>query len=130
MNQPKGFAPQLFLRSVLAGMDFYKKAFDAMELRRWSNSDESVHVAELSIDGAMFHLHEEVTSKSQMSPETAQGITVLLGLFVDDPHAVVKRAVAAGARELSAVTDYEYGYRQGTIIDPFGHQWLIEKKFG
>jgi uncharacterized glyoxalase superfamily protein PhnB len=24
--------------------------------------------------------------------------------------------------------DYDYGYRQGVIADPFGHQWLFEKR--
>ena len=33
------FAPQLFLKNVSAGMEFYKKAFNATELRRWSNDD-------------------------------------------------------------------------------------------
>ena len=30
---------------------------------------------------------------------------------------------------LSPVIDYEYGYRQGEIKDPFGHHWIIEKLF-
>jgi uncharacterized glyoxalase superfamily protein PhnB len=37
-------------------------------------------------------------------------------------------AVAAGGKEISPVKDYEYGYRQGTIQDPFGHHWLLEKR--
>ncbi|MEO5682669.1 MAG: hypothetical protein ABIQ88_08505 [Chitinophagaceae bacterium] len=38
----------------------------------------------------------------------------------------MKNAVAAGATEISPVRDYDYGYRQGEIKDPFGHTWLIE----
>jgi len=30
--------------------------------------------------------------------------------------------------EISPAKDYEYGYRQGEIKDPFGHHWLIEKE--
>ena len=44
-------------------------------------------------------------------------------------HAVMEQAVAAGAVVLSPVIDYEYGYRQGEIKDPFGHHWIIEKLF-
>ena len=40
----------------------------------------------------------------------------------------MNKAIEAGAVEISAVKDYEYGYRQGEIEDPFGHHWLIEKK--
>jgi PhnB protein len=122
------FAPQLYLTNVLDGMEFYKKAFGAIELRRWSNPDGSVHVGELAIDGALFHLHEEVPRVNQLSPKTTKGTTILIGLFVPDPHATIKQAVEAGARIISPVQDYDYGYRQGEVIDPFGHQWMIEKK--
>ncbi|HLY68921.1 MAG TPA: VOC family protein [Puia sp.] len=125
------FAPQLYINDCAAAIEFYKKAFGVMELNRWSNDDGSVHVAELSWAGCLFHIHEPTehsVRQNQNSPENLGGITTLLGVFVDDPHAVVKRAVEAGAHETSPVTDYEYHYRQGTVTDPFGHQWLIEKK--
>ncbi len=109
-------------------MEFYKKAFDAVELRRWSNSDGSVHVAEMSIDGAMFHIHEEVGRERQLSPETVQAVTSQIGIFVEDPDSMVKNAVAAGAKLSSPLQDYDYGYRQGVVTDPFGHQWLVQKK--
>lgn len=77
-------------------MEFYQKAFGAKELRRWSNDDGSVHVAEMEINGAMFHLHEEVPHSKQISPETAKATTLLIGLFVPDPHQLVQQAAAAG----------------------------------
>ena len=109
-------------------MEFYKKAFQAKEFRRWSNPDGSVHVAEMEIDGAMFHLHEENVEKKQFSPETLSATTSQIGVFVADPHEVVARAERAGGIVTSAVQDYDYGYQQGIITDPFGHQWLIQKK--
>jgi len=51
-------------------------------------------------------------------------------LFVEDPHAVMAKAVAAGGTEIDPVKDYDYDYRQGCLGDPFGHHWLIEKKIG
>jgi len=125
---PTFFAPHLTLRNVLAGIGFYQAAFGAVELRRWSNPDGTVHVAEMSINGALFHLHEEVPGKNEFSPETLQGTTSAVGLFVPDPTALVKKAVAMGAREISPVTDYDYGYRQGTVMDIAGHVWLIQKR--
>jgi PhnB protein len=41
---------------------------------------------------------------------------------------VITQAIMAGAIEISPAKDYEYGYRQGTIQDPFGHYWQIQKK--
>ena len=132
MKQPHNslpfFAPHLTLKVVLPAIRFYEKAFGAKELRRWSNTDGSVHVAEMEIDGAMFHLHEEVPKSNELSPETLRATTSQIGIFVEDPDAFVKRAVAAGAHASRSVQDYDYGYRQGTVVDPFGHQWLVEKQ--
>ena len=128
MRSATTFVPHLQSKNVLAGMEFYKNAFGAIELRRWSNPDGSVHVAEMSIDGAMFHIHEEVSRSRQMSPETLNGVTCLIGIFVADPDAMANKAVAAGGTITSPMRDYDYGYRQGVVTDPSGHQWLVQKK--
>lgn len=122
------FAPQLYIRNGVRDIDFYVKAFGAIELRRFSNDDGTIHVSELSIDGALFHLHEEVSRVNQFSPEKVNGTTTLIGLFVPDVDIVMNNAIAAGATVISPAQDYDYGYRQGEIKDPFGHQWLIEMR--
>ena len=120
------FAPHLALKNVRAAMEYYQKAFDAKTLRQWDNDDGSVHVAEMEIDGAMFHLHEETPRSKQLSPDTVNATTLLIGIFVRDPHQVVKQASEAGGIIGNPVQDYDYGYRQGVVIDPFGHQWLVQ----
>ena len=122
------FAPMIYLKILAPAIEFYKKAFDAVELRRWTNDDGSVHVAEMSIHGALFHMHEESTRNVELSPQTVKATTIAIGLFVDDPHAVMNKAVASGGTQLDPVTDYDYDYRQGCLADPFGHHWLLEKK--
>jgi PhnB protein len=122
------FAPHLTLKNVLAGVEFYQAAFGAVELRRFTNPDGSLHVAEMEIGGALFHLHDEIPTMGELSPETLKGRTSIIGLFVDDPHAVMRKALAAGAREVRPMQDYDYGYRQGTVADPAGHFWLIQRK--
>lgn len=121
------FTPQLFIKNGTKNIDFYNRAFDAVEIRRWSNDDGSIHVVELTIDGAMFHLHEESAHKNLFSPENLNGSTVNIGLFVADVDQYMKRAIDAGATEISAAQDYDYGYRQGSITDPFGHYWTFQK---
>ena len=125
MTPKTTFVPVLSISSGVTNIEFYKKAFGATELWRLNNPDGSVHVAAFSINGAMFRLHEE--GNRSPGPDKAGGTTVTIGLTTDDVPAVVEQAVAAGAIVLSPVTDYPYGYRQGEIKDPFGHQWLIEK---
>jgi len=121
------FVPMLTIDNGTKDTDFYKNAFGAIELRRWSNDDGSIHVAELSINGAMFHLQEENAAKGSFSPHSHNGITARMGLMVDNVDDVMETAILAGAREISSVQDYDYGYRQGEIEDPFGHKWIIEK---
>jgi PhnB protein len=119
------FAPMLTIRNGVMDIDFYKKAFGAVETMRLNNDDGSVHVAEFFIEEAMFHVHE-VTQSAMFSPEKYNGSTVTIGLMTTDVHGVVAQAVAAGAGVISPVVDYEYGYRQGEIKDPFGHRWIIQ----
>jgi PhnB protein len=121
------FVPVLSIGHGVMNIEFYKDAFGAIELWRINNPDGSVHVAAFSINEATFRLHEESNDGRNLSPDKAGCTTVTIGLSVEDVHAVVAKAVTAGANVLSPVTDYEYGYRQGEIKDPFGHHWLIEK---
>ena len=127
-NMPTNFAPSLTLRVLAPAVEFYKNAFGVSELRRFSNPDGSIHVAELSLGEAMFHLHEEMPGSDERGPESLKGTTVVLGVFTDDPDALMSRALAAGARELSPMQDFDYGLRQGVVVDPFGHHWMIQRK--
>jgi len=122
------FAPQLFIPSGVKDISFYSKAFDAVEILNFKNEDGSVHVAELSINGTIFHLHEEGPPKGRLEPNKVNGVTTLIGLFVDDVDLIMNNALKAGATLISPAQDYDYGYRQGDFLDPFGHQWMIEKK--
>ena len=128
METKPTFAPVLSIRNGVTDISFYYQAFNAIEVMRFSNDDGSIHVAELTIEDTIFHVHEQMPNPLVFSPDRHNGTTVTIGLFVDDVHAVFNRAVAAGAIVLSPVTDYDYGYRQGELQDPFGHHWVIQKK--
>ncbi len=127
-NNKTFFAPQLFIPAGITDISFYSKAFGAAEIRTWKNDDGSIHVAELSINGSIFHLHEERPGKGQLAPQKIKGITTLIGLFTEDVDTMIYNALQAGAILLNPAQDYDYGYRQGNILDPFGHQWMIEMK--
>jgi len=121
------FAPQLLINNGTKDISFYTKAFGATENLCFYNDDGSIHVAELSIDGTIFHLHE-VTKPYFFSPDKHKGSTTIIGLFVPNVDDVMGSAIEAGAKEITPAKDYEYGYRQGEVEDPFGHHWLIQKK--
>lgn len=119
------FAPELHIPNGSMEIDFYKR-FGATENFCFRNDDGSIHVAELEINGAIFHVHE--TMRDALEPISAKGVTSVVGLFVANVEEVMNKAIQAGATEINPTTDHEYGYRQGMFKDPFGHYWQIQKK--
>jgi len=116
--------PVLSVRNGSAAVEFYKKAFGAVEIMRVSSPDGEI-VAELTIDGAPFFLADESPENGNFSPESVSGNSVRLSLNVIDPDAVFALAISCGAREIYPVEDQDYGYRLGRLVDPFGHHWEI-----
>lgn len=108
-----------------AAVEWFKEALGARLL--WSLGS----VAGLEIDGAPFFLHQPVTNSFD-SPLDLRTTTARVELFVDDPDAVIARALEAGATgSLDDLRDYQapWGtHRQGGFTDPFGHIWLVGDK--
>jgi PhnB protein len=118
--------PFLAVRDVGAAVDFYARAFGAVEVgERLTSPDGATVVTEMEIDGCRFGLATEAPQLRTPSPETAGGTTVRLSLTVADPDAAAGRAVEAGCELMFPVADQPYGWRQGRVVDPFGHHWLL-----
>ena len=116
--------PFLAVRDTDAAIAFYAEAFGAT-VRERLEAPGGVVVAVLEIDGMPFGVATEAPDLGTPSPETTGATTVRVSLHVDDPDAAAKRAIAAGATEMFPVADQPYGLRQGRVVDPFGHHWLI-----
>jgi PhnB protein len=112
----------LSVRDWDRAFEFYKQAFDAVELYRVPGGG----VGQLAVEGAEFWVAEESPDHLNFSPESIGGCSVRMLLIVDDPRPVCEKAVAAGAKQIREVTD-EYCWRLGRIVDPFGHHWEIGK---
>ncbi len=86
-------------------------------------------VVGLHIAGAPFFLHEtNPDNPAEASPADAGATSTRIELFVDDPDAVLERALTAGATLGSPVHDRDapWGlHRQGGFRDPFGHNWSV-----
>jgi PhnB protein len=124
-------SPMLAVSDGKAAIEFYKAAFGATLL--WSLDDE---VAGMSIHGAPFFLAHESPPHGTRSPASAGFTTVRIELFVEDPVAVQRQALAAGATKHSPVEEHTHETTgpqpirrmlQGAVVDPFGHLWLIGK---
>ena len=118
--------PFLTVKAARAVVEFYKKAFGAIELSRQS-TPSGQFIIEMSLDGERFYAVDENPAGFNLSPTTLGGTSVRLSLIVADPDAVAARAVAAGAKIIFPIADQPYGMRQGRVADPEGHHWLIGK---
>ena len=118
---------QLSVRNGRAAVAFYQAAFGATELFRFGGDAEGDElVAQLAVGGALFWVEDESPPHGNFSPETVGGATARMLLIVEDPAAVLDRAVALGATAISPVAE-EHGWLLGRIDDPFGHRWEIAK---
>ena len=125
---PYSIAPMLSVRNGARAVEFYKAAFGAEEIFRVEDPAGAV-VARLSVEGAEFWLSDESPEHANYSPASLGGGTVRMILTVPNPDDVFARAVAAGAREVTAVEE-AYGWRVGRIEDPYGHHWEIGHQLG
>jgi RpiB/LacA/LacB family sugar-phosphate isomerase len=124
LSQPGALA-QLSVSNGRAAVDFYKNAFDAVEVYRVGGTDEhQAVVSQLAVGDTSFWVADESPEHHNFSPQSLGGGTVRMLLVVADPDAAVAHALGAGATEVRAIAD-EHGWRLGRIVDPFGHHWEI-----
>jgi PhnB protein len=119
--------PELWVESPRAAVAFYEAAFGATVLHRVGEGDDIV--AQLGVGDAAFWVAGTSEAMKRFSPRAIEGTTSRTLLVVDDPDAIVRQAVAAGASESAPASD-EHGWRLGRIIDPFGHEWEIGAPLG
>jgi len=125
---PMGYhsvTPYLIVDGAAAAIDFYRRAFGAVELLRLEAPGGKLGHAEVRIGDSPVMLADEHPDQGALGPKTLGGAAVSLMLYVVDVDAVFARALAAGAEVVRPVEDQFYGDRTGTLKDPFGHQWTV-----
>jgi PhnB protein len=118
----------LAVRDASAAIEFYKKAFGAIETLRLTDPSGKIAHAEISIGNSSMYLAEEMPGWQNPSPDTLGGSAVTIVLNVADVDSVVRQAVEAGAKLLAPVMDQFYGERSGKLTDPFGHVWRVSTR--
>ncbi len=117
----EGITPYLVCKNAEGAIEFYKRAFGAVELFRIGGGGMIGH-AEMKIGNAIFMLADEFPPMAK-SPETIGGSPVSLYIYVEDVDAFCEKAVAEGLEVIKPVADQFYGDRSGHFKDPFGHLW-------
>ena len=117
--------PHLVCAGAADAIEFYKKAFGAVEESRLPGPGGKVMHALIRIGGSAIMLVDEAPEWGMLGPKSLKGSPVTIHLYVDDTDAFVARAVKAGAKVTMPVADMFWGDRYGTLEDPFGHRWSV-----
>jgi PhnB protein len=113
--------PYLTLADASAAIDFYEKAFGAVEqFRLPANDGKKIMHAVLQIAGGTIFL-------SDMGPsERPASVAVALGLDgAQAVDALAARVAEAGATITFGPQDMFWGDRFAELTDPFGHRWIL-----
>ena len=117
--------PHLICAGAANAIEFYKKAFGAVEEARLPAPDGRIMHALIRIGGAPLMLVDEMPEWGALGPKALKGSPVTIHLYVDDVDAVVSAAEKAGAKVTMPVAEQFWGDRYGKVEDPFGHHWSV-----
>ena len=121
----RSITPHIVCAGAADAIEFYKKAFNAVEISRLAGEDGKLMHGEIRIGDSVVMLVDESPEWGMVGPKSLKGSPVTLHLYVDDVDAAVEQAVRAGAKITVPVEDMFWGDRYGKLEDPFGHQWSV-----
>lgn len=120
----------LVVNGAAEAIEFYKKAFDAVEQMRMPADDgKRLMHADLKIGDASLFLCDDFPDHcggiSRLPSPTGSPVT--LHQIVPDVDGAIAKAAAAGATVTMPAADMFWGDRYGRIADPFGHEWSFSQ---
>lgn len=114
--------PVLIVADVREAVAWYGEVFGFVEHVRIGEG----HRAQLGLPGGSpAELVVAEVRPGRRTPERGRSHQVMLK--VEDVAALVETAMARQAVLVDPPHDWEYGERQATIDDPFGHQWVLNQ---
>jgi PhnB protein len=123
-----GLSPYITVRGAAAAIDFYCKAFGAVELFRLIDPvSRKIGHSELRIGKGLLMVSDEYPDFGAVSPESLGGTTLKLHIDVEDADTVLRNAVAAGGTVLRKLEMQFHGCKQAMVADPFGYGWFISQ---
>ena len=125
---PQGFhtvTPHLVVAGCAQAIEFYKKAFGAVEEARIAAPNGKLAHARIRIGDSPVMLMDEALDCRAIGPNTLKGTPVTIHLYVRDADAVAASAQMAGGKVVMPVAEQFWGDRYGVVEDPYGHQWAI-----
>jgi PhnB protein len=117
--------PHIVCAGAKDAIEFYKKAFNAVELVRLEGQNGKLMHACIQIGDSKIMLADEFIEWGSIGPLTLKGSPVTLHCYVKDADQAFAQAIAAGATVKMPLEDMFWGDRYGIVVDPYGHHWAI-----
>lgn len=84
---------------------------------------------ESEIGDSVIMLSDEFPEIGAVGPKALKGTSVSIAVYVADVDKTLAKAVAAGGKIRRPAANEFYGERSGQFEDPFGHVWMVSKRF-
>lgn len=126
---PAGFhtlIPQLSLDNAAEAIEWYKRAFGAVEGSRGLGPDGKIMHSDITIGDSRFFVNDVMPG--QKGPKALGGSPAAFWLYVNDADALYNRAMEAGATVQVPLGDQFWGDRGGAVADPAGYTWWIASR--
>jgi len=117
----------LTCKSAAAALDFYARAFGAVELYRLSPAPSIVPHAEFMIGTTHINISDEFPPGHAFAIPEGGLAPCVFTIQVEDCDKAFERALAAGGSPLSASRDQFWGKRTAMLRDPFGYRWSFSQ---
>jgi PhnB protein len=117
--------PHLVCAGAADAIEFYKKAFNAVEIGRTAGPQGKLLHGLIRIGDSKVMLVDEFPDWGSFGPKSLKGSPVTMHLYVEDVDAFVAHAAAAGAKITMPLQDMFWGDRYCKLEDPFGHHWSV-----
>lgn len=117
--------PHLMCDNAAQAIDFYVRAFNAVEMARLPGPNGKIMHASVRIGDSTLMLADAFAECGSASPKGLQDSPVYLHLYVEDVDATMAQAAAAGATITMPAADMFWGDRYGQLTDPGGHRWSV-----
>ena len=117
--------PHLICAGAADAIEFYKKAFNAVEMGRLAGPQGKLLHGAIRIGDSTVMLVDEFPEWGSLGPKSLKGSPVAMHVYVEDVDAFVAHATAAGAKITMPLQDMFWGDRYCKLEDPFGHQWSV-----
>jgi predicted enzyme related to lactoylglutathione lyase len=117
--------PYLAVTDARRAIDWYVEVFGARIVHDpIVMPDDRIGHVELELGTGLLYMADEYPEIGHTAPVRGAA-SVGLVLRVPDVDATVAAAVAAGA-ELTREVYEDHGHRGATLLDPFGHRWMVQ----